>query len=197
MAAAGAGVGDGGEGAAAAGAAAGEGGSGVEGATTAPPAEGEEGEGAAAAAADGAAGEGGEGGAPKAKKERPPRAPRAPIVRFKHVVFETSILEPEAAVYLVARSAGRFSVHAPGAHAAPEVLAAEAAWAEAAEAGRAAAHAAGHTDPTAIAMFIPPPPPPPLPLTVEQLWTHFCARVRNFPARYAVYAHCRDRCVGR
>jgi len=95
----------------------------------------------------------------------------------------------------VARARGRFNVYLPGAHTSPEVLAAEAAWAEAVSSAQAAAAAAGVTDAEQLAAMMPAPPLPPSPLTIEQLWTHFCARIRNFPARYAVYAHCRDRCV--
>lgn len=38
-----------------------------------------------------------------------PRA-SAPPIRYEHLVFETSIIEPEAAVYMLARSGGRFAV---------------------------------------------------------------------------------------
>ena len=130
--------------------------------------------------------------AAKLKKERKPYVP-TPSVRFKFVVFETSILEPEAALYAVARSKGRFNVYLPGIHTCPEVLAAEAVWAAEVQRVQAQAAAAGITDAESLAALMPAPPAPPSPLTVDQLWVHFCARIRNFPARYAVYAHCRDR----
>lgn len=126
-----------------------------------------------------------------------PRASRVPKVRMRHVVFETSILEPEATIYAVARSEGRFSVYQHGAHTSPEQLALEEKWAYEASQAREAALAAGITDASAIAALIPPPPAPPAPLTIQELWAHFCSRVRNFPARYAVYSHCRDRYVPR
>jgi hypothetical protein len=130
-------------------------------------------DGAAGAARGGAEGE---GSVPAASAPAPAPSPApAPVptsaapqrpataIRFEHMVFETSILEPEAAVYLLARAPGRFAVLAT-----PE-------WEHETPGAAPGSGASGG------------------PLTLQQVWSYFCARLRNFPARAAVYASCRDR----
>lgn len=78
-------------------------------------------------------------------------------VQFESLAFETSILEPEAAVYVAERARpGSFVVT------------------------RRDGDSSGNTGAASQ------------PLSSLDLWHSFCGSVHNFPARYAVYAACRD-----
>jgi hypothetical protein len=107
-------------------------------------------------------------------------------------VQETSILEPEAAVYLLHRRPGclllyvspqQWGRYAPllqaGAGSGPGD--------DAAATGTGPAAASGVGASTAAVAA-----PQQAPLTLQQLWALFCGRIPNFPARYGVYKRFRD-----
>jgi hypothetical protein len=96
-----------------------------------------------------------------------PTVPLPQQVQIAHVIFETSIVEPEAAVYALSRSRGRFIV-LPSIHSAFTD----------AKASSSSFNEGGASVPTG--------------LSIERLWRHFCERILNFPARARFYAHARD-----
>lgn len=98
--------------------------------------------------------------------------------QYVRAAFETTIVEAEAAVYLALRAPGKLIVYPPAARVTLQP----------GYAGEGAAAAA-----TASSNPLPLLPPLPPPMPAAALWRHFCSRISNFPARAAVYAHCRDK----